>query len=337
MATHQGQLLGQCQLLNPTRQLQSRYIHHHADKIETKAKCNCAHVTTEIATPFHAQASPVFRVFLNGYDVVTNTVVQLSASPTNLQGTTLSIKITVGPRTILKRAWLSWLAFIPTQASFGSYGGQLAESNFMGANSKDISNSLFYSPYRFLGLNLLSLTNDGAIEFSSNVDDDFVLSVSSSVVCNHFSLVYVVVGVPTASACLNCGSNMVLSGKECVSACPPGTFSFTYKDGGVGCRSCSSKLGLILSGGKCVKGKTTVTTTTTTTTINTSGSGSTSTVGMGSTGATGSTSTTSTTSKKPAPKPYPYPKPTPKPVPVEPVVSKDCAEHAFWNGHECVC
>lgn len=137
-------------------------------------------------------------MFLNGYDVDLNTVVQLSVSPTNLQGTDLTVKITVGPKTNLKMAWLSWLAFVPRGASFGSYGGQVAKDNFKGTSSKDVSNSLYYSPYRLYGINLLSLTHPGALEFSSNIDDDFVMTCSSSAVINHFSIVYVSVGVPTS-------------------------------------------------------------------------------------------------------------------------------------------
>ena len=137
---------------------------------------------------------------------------QISVSPTNLQGTDLTVKITVGSKTTLKHAWLSWLAFVPRGASFGSYGGQLAENNFKGTSSKDVSNSLYYSPYKIYGVNLLSLTVAGELDFSSSIDDDFVMTVSSSEVVNHFSIVYVSVGVPTSQVCLNCGSNLVVSG-----------------------------------------------------------------------------------------------------------------------------
>lgn len=102
-------------------------------------------------------------MFLNGYDVATNTVVQMSVSPTNLQGTNLTIKLTLGPYTNIRRGWFSWVAFSPADASFGSFGGQVAENNFKGDSTKDVSNSLYYSPYRLYGLNLISLTVPGPI------------------------------------------------------------------------------------------------------------------------------------------------------------------------------
>ena len=142
---------------------------------------------------------------------------------------------------------------------------------------------------------MLSLTKSGELEFSSSIDDEFVMTVSSSGLINHFSIVYVSVGVPTSEVCLSCGSDLVVSGDQCVAACPVGSLPFSYKDGGVGCRKCSSKLGLILSGGKCVPGKTTVTTTTQTTTIE--ASGSISTMGSSSTSGSGSTSANSETTK----------------------------------------
>ena len=121
------------------------------------------------------------------------------------------------------------------------------------------------------------------------------MTVSSSGLINHFSIVYVSVGVPTSEVCSNCDGDLVVNGDQCVAACPVGSLPFSYKDGGVGCRKCSSKLGLILSGGKCVPGKTTVTTTTQTTTIE--ASGSISTMGSSSTSGSGSTSANSETTK----------------------------------------
>lgn len=238
----------------------------YLDNIQTIGSCNCALAYTSINAPFAQSENPVIRVFLNGFDVSSNSA-QISVSPTNLQGTKLTIKITVGASTSLKRIWLSWLAFSPSTASFGSYGGQVSQSKYSGSVSSDISNSLYRNSYSLYGLNVISLTSSQALAFTSTIDNDYVLTISSSNVCDNFALIYVTVGVLPSQVCNDCGKGLVAVGDSCVAACPAGTYSASYKDGGVCCRTCSSKLGLILSGGKCVTATTTTYTVTTTTTI----------------------------------------------------------------------
>lgn len=58
---------------------------------------------------------------------------QISAAPTNLQGTNVTIKVTMGKMTLIDRAVISWIAFSPTTASFVSYGGQVSKSSFSGS------------------------------------------------------------------------------------------------------------------------------------------------------------------------------------------------------------
>lgn len=237
----------------------------YVDNIQTIGSCNCALAYTNINTPFGQSDNPVIRVFINGFDVSSNSV-QLSISPTNLQGTKLTVKLTVGASTAIRRIWISWLAFSPSSASFGSYGGQVSQTKYSGSVSSDISNSLFRNSYSLYGLNLVSLGNSQSLDFSSTIDNDYVLTISASALVD-FSLVYVTVGVLPGKICSGCGNGLVASGDNCVLGCPVGTFSHTYKDGGVACRTCSSKLGFILTGGKCVVGTTTTTTITTSTTV----------------------------------------------------------------------
>jgi hypothetical protein len=236
------------------------------DNIQTIGSCNCALAYANINAPFAPTDSPVIRVFINGFDISSNSV-QLSVSPTNLQGTRLSIKITVGASTGLRRIWLSWFAFSPSTASFGSYGGQVSQSKYIGSVSSDISNSLYQNSYSLYGLNLISLTNSQPLAFTATIDNSYVLTISASSTVPDFSLVYVTVGVLPAQVCSNCNAGLVANGADCVLACPVGSYSFAYKDGGVGCRTCSSLLGQILTAGKCVTATKTTMTVTTTTTI----------------------------------------------------------------------
>ncbi len=246
-------------------QLQLGYF--RVDAIQTQASCNCAQAYTTITAPFGQGDNPVIRVFINGFDLASPSL-QISVSPSNLQGSKLTVSVTVGSTTVLKRLWLSWLAFSPTTASFGSYGGQYSQSKYSGTVSSDISNTLYQTPYIFLGLNLLSISSKQSLAFSSAADSSFVLTVSSSRMIDDFSIVYIAVGVLPSKHCSSCGSNLMACEGNCQSSCPAGSYAFTYRDGGVACRYCSSKLGQILVNGKCVKGSATTTTTTTSITSN---------------------------------------------------------------------
>ena len=242
-------------------QLQLGYF--MVDPIVTLSTCNCTQVYTSIPAPFAPSDSPVIRVFINGFDV-SSLALQISVSPSNLQQSKLTVSVTVGASTVLRRIWLSWLAFSPSSASFGSFGGQYSQSRFSGSVNRDISNTLYQSPYVFLGINLIAISNTLALAFTSAVDSGFVLSVSASGVVDDFSLVYIAVGVPPSRHCSSCGSGLVASGNNCLASCGPGSFAFTYKDGGVACKTCSSKLGQILVDGKCVPGSNTTSSATTT-------------------------------------------------------------------------
>lgn len=138
-----------------------------------------AYAYTNIAQAFPQSASPVIRVFINGYDVASPGIV-FSTSPTNLQGTKLTIKITLPNSTNLKRAWFSYLAFAPATTSFGSYGGSFSRQAFQGSSSSDISNILYQTSYLLYGLFELSISGNQPIAFTSSIDNNFVLTVASS-------------------------------------------------------------------------------------------------------------------------------------------------------------
>jgi hypothetical protein len=159
------------------------------------------------------------------------------------------------------------LAFSKVTTGFGAFGGQIARSGFSGEESVDISRTLYQTPYTFYGFNLLSIEGSLPMSFSSKIDENFVLSISSSCVVNDFSIIYISIGVLPAQVCANCAAGSIANDNECVSSCPSGTYPFTYGDKGIACRTCSSQLGFILSNGKCVKGTVTTTTSTRTTIV----------------------------------------------------------------------
>jgi hypothetical protein len=188
-------------------------------------------------------------------------------SPTNLQDTKLTFRVTLGKTTVLNSIALSWLAFSPSSASFASYGGQINQNQYSGSVSSDISSSIYQSQYTIYGLTLLSINSGKGINFGANIDTNFIITIGSSIPIDSFSLVYVALGQLPSKQCQNCGAANIINSGFCYSECPANTYSFTYNDGGVGCRSCSNKLGLILVNGKCVAGSSTTTTTVITQTI----------------------------------------------------------------------
>jgi hypothetical protein len=318
-------------------QLQLGYF--RVDSIQTQPACNCAQVYTSIPTAFAPTDSPVIRVFINGFDLSSNAL-QISVSPSNLQGTKLTVSVTVGATTVLKRLWLSWLAFSPSSAAFGSYGGQYSQSKYSGSVSSDISNSLYQTPYLFLGLNLLSVSNSQPLVFSSAADSSFVLTVSASRVVDDFSIVYIAVGILPSLQCSACGSGLIACGSNCQSSCVAGSYPFTFNDGGVACRTCSPKLGQILANGKCVQGS--MTTSTTTTTISSNIPLPNQSTPNPSSPPAIAVLYNSIPIQAPAPALAPTPIPSPPPTYTTSVTSKpsappSCPANAFYNGNECVC
>ena len=278
-----------------------------------------AFATTDLSQAFGKHQRPVIRTFINGYGLTSN-VLQLATAPANLQGTRLTIGISVGPQTVLNRLYVSYIAFSPSDASFVSYGGQISQRKFAGSVSSDISNSLYHTPYVLIGLNLVSIGNNQPISFETMLGNAFHCQVSASRMVEEFSLIYIAVGVAPSKLCSACGRYAIASDNQCVTACPEGSSPFTYADSGVGCRSCPD--GHVLADGKCVPGvvsteSVTTTTvrapTTTSSTAGSSTSGGSSSSGMTST--SGSSSSGTQTVTNPA----------------------DCPDNSFHNGVECVC
>lgn len=202
--------------------------------IANLAKDGSAVVSTNIQQAFGSNDNPVVRAFLNGYEV-TSQVVQIAVNPSNLQGTTLSIRINYGKTTQLKSVWVSWIAFSPVTASFTAYGGSVSRNAFTGTFNSDISSNLYQNSYLLYGLTTLSLTGTDPLAYTCQISNNFQLSISSSRNFDSLGLVYIVAGNSPSKLCAACGNNNKAFGNTCLSSCPLGTTANTYKDGGVAC------------------------------------------------------------------------------------------------------
>lgn len=122
----------------------------------------------QLKQQFPSNSKPIIRVFINGFHLdQKSAALQVSLSPTNLQGTDLTIKVSMGRMTIINRICLSWIAFSPTTASFVSYGGQVSLNKYSGSQSQDISGNIYQSEYTIYGMNLMSITSGKGITFNS--------------------------------------------------------------------------------------------------------------------------------------------------------------------------
>jgi len=195
---------------------------------------NSAVATTNIQQPFGKTDNPVVRAFLNGYQAQSS-VVQVSISPSNLQGTTLSIKILLGPNAQVTGVWLSWIAFSPVTATFSAFGGSLGKNAFTGSFNSDVSSSLYQNAYLLYGLTQVSIGGQDSLAYSCQISNNFQLSLSSSRNIDSLGIVYIAAGNSPAKLCSACGAANVAYGNTCLTSCPLGTTATTYKDGGVAC------------------------------------------------------------------------------------------------------
>jgi hypothetical protein len=79
------------------------------------------------------------------------------------------------------------------------------------------------------------------LSFSSEIDQDFIYTQSSTSKIDLVSSAYVVFGITSSKACFNCREN-IENGNNCVSTCPSGILEKKFADGGASCIKCSSKL-----------------------------------------------------------------------------------------------
>jgi len=191
-------------------------------------------VTTIIQQAFGPNDNPVIRTFLNGYQAQ-STSVQVAVSPSNLQATTLSIKILLGPNTQINGIWLSWVAFSPVSATFSAYGGSVGRNSFVGSYNSDVSSNLYQNSYLLYGLTQVSINGKDPLAFSCQISNNFQLSLSSNRNFDSLGIVYIAAGNSPSKLCSGCGAANYAYENSCLTSCPLGTTANKYKDGGVAC------------------------------------------------------------------------------------------------------
>lgn len=190
--------------------------------------------------------NPVARIFLNGFGVNAGTQgFQIQIEARDIGSTGFTLAVATGSQTDLKFILFSFLIFSPTTAPFASYGGSITKSGFSGVGYQDISNTIYSNNFVLQGL--VRLGSSLNLNILTNLDNDFVLGFSSEAGSVDFVYAYVVVGVAPQSVCSHCSSERCAYRDRCVASCPENTYQVTFKDGGIGCRSCPVSLGKVYS------------------------------------------------------------------------------------------
>jgi hypothetical protein len=188
----------------------------------------------------------IVRAFLNGFSVnpgCEGFEIQIEGKAINESGFTVAVA--TGGKTDLKSVDFSYLLFNPSTAPFASYGGSVSRTGLAGLSYQDISNSIYYNNLIIQGL--VKVGSSLSINLAISFDSEFVVGFTNQGPSIDFVYSYVVVGVPTASICANCRSQKCAYRDTCVESCPENTYQMTYKDGGIGCRTCSTKLNFVYS------------------------------------------------------------------------------------------
>lgn len=139
--------------------------------------------------------------------------------------------------------------------SFASYGGMVSRNGFSGVGYQDVSNGIHLPNYGLQGL--VKLSSALSLNFATTMDNDFVFGFRQDGSNIDFVVSGVMFGVSPKLICADSPNKYALD-SDCVGSCPANTFPFTYKDGGLGCHRCSSKLNLVYDANKrqcvCVMG-----------------------------------------------------------------------------------
>ena len=271
---------------------------------------------TSLKQAFGSNDKPVVRVFINGYMADSNGV-QIAVSPSNLDGTQLSIKVMFGSTTAINSVWLSFVAFSPSTASFAAFGGSFEKSSFQGSTTQQIDSSLYQTPYKLFGLSKISLMGIQSMDFGFTISNDFVIKASASSNFDSLGAIYIIAGVAPGQLCNAC-SGKIAYGTTCVSSCPVGTSIKVYADGGQACSGSMTSS----SGSSASTTSTTTTTSSQVVTVQpipvyTGSSASTQQTTQTAQSASQTTGSQSSQTTQTA--------------------SGKCPDNSFFNGYECVC
>lgn len=175
------------------------------------------------------------RAYVNGLAINSGSEIFVRVYDKGLTANAVRINVMVGDKINVKKVHFSYLIFSPKRSPFASYGGGFNEKNFATTKVYDIHKIIYPSPYVFYGFMGMKLSHSGSFGFTSSVDDNLQLKISSSHNFAEFTISYIVLGNSPAQVCSNCAETYIYK-DQCVNSCPAGSYPFSYRDTGKGCR-----------------------------------------------------------------------------------------------------
>lgn len=145
------------------------------------------------------------------------------ANPSNLVGTSLTISVILGPKTVLKSLCISYIAFSPSTAPFVSFGGSLNKNKFTGEIENEIKHTIYRTPFVLLGIAQISLLETKPFDFHCHISEAFIIKATASRVFDSFAMTYIIVGKLPSQLCQHCGAGYLPYENECLTSCPKGT------------------------------------------------------------------------------------------------------------------
>lgn len=195
----------------------------------------------------------ISRPFLAGFTLTqTSNIVSIALAGADMTVTTMTVNVL--SNSAPSAVTISYILFSPPTANFASYGGVIEHEQLPSAVSMSVHKELSTLSNFIYGLNSFAMGANQRISLSSNVDNQFVLTISPGQITTRVSLLYIIFGVRNSFVCSNCANKLSDLFGNCQAMCGPGEATFTYSDGSVGCVRCPDAANLVVSqdGRNCV-------------------------------------------------------------------------------------
>lgn len=130
--------------------------------------------------PIQNHDKSIVRAYLTGLIINSGSEIYVRVYDKGLTAKAVRINVMVGKKINVKKVYFSYLIFSPQKSPFASYGGGFNEKNFDGTKVYDIHKIIYPNPYVFFGFMGFKLSGSGPFGYTSNVDDNFLMKLSSS-------------------------------------------------------------------------------------------------------------------------------------------------------------
>jgi hypothetical protein len=194
--------------------------------------------------------SSIVVAFLNGFKLGSNSSFDLSVTPFKVGNGSFMVNISNTNNITIKGILISYIIFSPVHASFQVYGDNIAASLRQEQIYFDAAQEIPNTPFKLYGLSGVNTLKSVNFEFTSAIDSDYVLTLSSNLTLE-LTIEYLYL-LPGVLACPSSCTGSLIYNNTCVEVCPDSAVPIANGDLTF-CRSCPEKLNLISDrNGSCI-------------------------------------------------------------------------------------